>query len=75
LKQSESNKNVVWYGNELIVNALNLTINPFYGYIHIVKGKVYHPQMQAKVKRGHAPFKEAMSSVEKRQLKPIQYDV
>ncbi len=57
------------------MNALNLTINPFYGYIHIVKGKVYHPQMQAKVKRGHAPFKEAMSSVEKRQLKPIQYDV
>jgi N-formylglutamate amidohydrolase len=46
-------------GNEFLGKCIEI-IKSFYGYIHIVKGRAYHPQTQGKVERGHAPFKEAL---------------
>jgi hypothetical protein len=46
-------------GNEFLGTCIEI-IKSFYPYIHIVKGRAYHPQSQGKVERGHAPFKEAL---------------
>jgi len=46
-------------GNEFFGKCIQI-IKSFYPYIHIIKGRAYHPQMQGKVERGHAPFKEAL---------------
>ncbi len=46
-------------GNEFLGQCIKV-IKSFYPYIHIVKGRAYHPQSQGKVERGHAPFKEAL---------------
>jgi hypothetical protein len=46
-------------GTEFLGTYIKI-IKSFYPYIHIVKGRAYHPQSQGKVERGHAPFKEAL---------------
>jgi hypothetical protein len=44
-------------GSEFLGDCIK-TLQEFYGNIHIVKGKVRHPQSQGKVEKGHGPFKE-----------------
>jgi hypothetical protein len=46
-------------GNEFLGKCIDM-IKTFYGFLHIVRGRTYHPQSQGKVERGHATFKEAL---------------
>jgi hypothetical protein len=46
-------------GPEFVGKCIKM-IKTFYDYIHIVKGRPYHPQSQGKIERGHATFKEAL---------------
>jgi len=46
-------------GNEFLGKCIRI-IKTFYGYLHIVKGRTYHPQSQGKIERGHSTFKEAL---------------
>ena len=46
-------------GPEFVGDCIKM-IKKFYDYIHIVKGRPYHPQSQGKIERGHASFKEAL---------------
>jgi hypothetical protein len=45
-------------GNEFLGDCIKI-VTCFYDYIHIVKGRAYHPESQGKIERGHATFKEA----------------
>jgi len=46
-------------GSEFVGDCIK-AIKAFYGYIHIVKGRTYHPQTQGKIEWGHASFKKAL---------------
>ena len=46
-------------GNEFLGECIKL-IKRFFPYIHIVKGRAYHPESQGKIERGHATFKESL---------------
>jgi len=46
-------------GNKFLGDCIDI-ITKFYGYIHIVKGRANHPELQGKIECGHSTFKEAL---------------
>jgi hypothetical protein len=46
-------------GNKFLGKCIRI-FKTFYGYLHIVKGRTYHPQWQRIIERGHSTFKEVL---------------